>query len=203
MYWRYWAINLEAGAAPTIKIPSDFFKNTPNHLATILAVVAFNKTVPNTIINTKGVIYSAPTSPLATSFDPNKEAIPAATIPLGPTQPINSFSLSWRPDPELLKKTPKGRTIKIMDANNSAVRQSYNNINWSMLMLAANSIKRIEMSSTLKDSLKYKSSLRLGRFIFPMTIPIITTAKRPDSWAKKSEVTKTNNTIEREATLSK
>ena len=93
-------------------------------MATILAVVAFNKTVPSTIIKTKGVIYSAPTSPLATNLDPNKEAIPAATIPLGPTQPINNFSLNCKPDPELLKKTPKGRTTKIIAANNIAVRQS-------------------------------------------------------------------------------
>ena len=46
-----------------IKIPSDLVKNTPTSFANNRAVVAFNKTVPKTIMNTNGVMYSAPASP--------------------------------------------------------------------------------------------------------------------------------------------
>ena len=39
-------------------------------------------------------MYSASTIPLKTNVKPNNDAIPAATIPLGPTQLINIFSLN-------------------------------------------------------------------------------------------------------------
>ena len=92
----YSAISLEDFEAPTIKIPSEEFKNTPMIFANKRAVVAFNKTVPRTIINTKGVMYSAPSTPCFSSLLPKREAIPAATIPLGPTQLINNFSLNFK-----------------------------------------------------------------------------------------------------------
>ena len=84
-------------------MPSDFVRNTPTALANIRAVVALSKTVPSTIIKTKGVIYSAPTSLRNINFEPKSEAIPAATIPLGPTQPMNNFSLNFKLDPDAEK----------------------------------------------------------------------------------------------------
>ena len=92
------AISLDALEAPTIRIPSEFFKNTPTIFANNLAVVAFNNTVPKTIIKTNGVIYSAPSTPCFNNLLPKREAIPAATIPLGPTQLIKSFSLNFKFD---------------------------------------------------------------------------------------------------------
>ena len=120
---KYWAIILDSLLAPIIRIPSDFDKNTPNILAINLAVVALSKTVPSTIINTKGVINSAPGSPFLTNFNPNSEAIPAATIPLGPTQLINNFSLVFSFELAVLKNTPNGLTTKTTEANNKAVFQ--------------------------------------------------------------------------------
>ena len=43
-------------------------------------------------------MYSASTMPLKTNVKPNNDAIPAATIPLGPTQLINIFSLNDNED---------------------------------------------------------------------------------------------------------
>ena len=104
-------------------MPSDFVKKTPTIRAKILAVVAFNKTVPNTTMKTNGVMYSAPGSPLAKSFEPNNEAIPAATIPLGPTQPTNNFSLVFKSEPQELIKTPKGRIRKTITRKSATVFQ--------------------------------------------------------------------------------
>ena len=70
-------------------------------------------------------------------------------------------------------------------------------------MLAANKMNSIEINNTLNDSLKYKSSFMFSSFPFPRTIPITTTANSPDSWAKISDSTKTNKTVESETTLSK
>ena len=116
--------------------------------------MAFNKTVPNTIIKTKGVIYSAPSTPFLASFNPNKDAIPAATIPRGPTQLIKTFSLSFNEEPLVLKKTPIGRITKTTTAKSIAVFQLYISNKSSILMLAANKMNKIEISNTLKDSLK-------------------------------------------------
>ena len=85
---------------------------------------------------------------------PNKDAIPAATIPLGPTQLINSFSLNCNLEFTVLPKTAKGLITKTIIANKAAVFQVYNNIKSFILMLAANKINRIEINKTLKDSLK-------------------------------------------------
>ena len=164
-----------------IMIPSLFFKNTPKSEATILAVVAFKSTVTSTNPKTRGVMYCAPGTPSSTSFVPKREAIPAATIPRGPTQEINSFSLTLRPEFVVLKKTPKGLTTKITTANNTAVSQLYIRSKSSMLMFAESKINKMDISSTLKDSLKYNSSFKLGKSLFPRYIPITTTANRPDS----------------------
>ena len=48
-------------------------------------------------------------------------------------------------------------------------------------MLADNKINSMDINKTLSDSLKYSSSFMFGRFIFPSTIPITTTASKPDS----------------------
>ncbi len=109
--------------APTIKIPLDSVKNTPTILANILAVVALRITVPSTIINTNGVIYSAPGTPSSASLSPNNEAIPAATIPRGPTQLINSFSLSFKLEPWVLKNTPIGLITNTTTENKITVFQ--------------------------------------------------------------------------------
>jgi hypothetical protein len=77
------AINLAGLDAPMNKIASDLFRKTPTNFENNLAVVAFKRTVPKTTINTKGVMYSAPSTPCFNNLLPNKEAIPAATIPLG------------------------------------------------------------------------------------------------------------------------
>ena len=105
---KYCAISRDTFEAPIINIPSDLVKNTPETLANKRAVVAFNNTVPNTIINTKGVMYSAPTTSSALNLLPKSEAIPAATIPRGPTQLINIFSLALSFDPYALTNTAKG-----------------------------------------------------------------------------------------------
>ena len=49
-------------------------------------------------------MYSAPTTPFFANFNPNNEAIPAATIPRGPTQLINNFSFNFKLDARVLKK---------------------------------------------------------------------------------------------------
>jgi len=41
-------------------------------------------------------MYSAPSTPCFRSLLPKREAIPAATIPLGPTQLMNNFSLNFK-----------------------------------------------------------------------------------------------------------
>ena len=168
-----------------------------------LAVVAFKSTVPSTIINTKGVIYSAPSTPDFINLLPNKEAIPAATIPRGPTQLINIFSFVFSFEFVVLKNTANGLITKITIPNNNAVFQLYSNIISSILILAANKINRIEISSTLIDSLKYKSSFIFSSLLFPKTIPITTTASKPDSCAKISDSTKTNKTVDNETTFNK
>ena len=101
----------------------ELFKNTPTNLANNLAVVAFNNTVPKTIIKTKGVMYSAPSTPCFNNLLPNNEAIPAATIPLGPTQLINSFSFNFNFELVVLKNTAKGLTINTTNAKSAAVFQ--------------------------------------------------------------------------------
>ncbi len=126
-------------------------------------------------------MYCAPGTPISTSFVPKREAIPAATIPRGPTQEINSFSLILSPEFVVLKKTPKGLTTKMTTANKMAVSQLYISSKSSMLMFAESKINKMDISSTLKDSLKYRSSFKLGRLLFPRYIPITTTASRPDS----------------------
>ena len=52
-------------------------------------------------------MYSAPSTPCFSNLLPNKEAIPAATIPRGPTQLINIFSLSFKLDFLYLQKLLK------------------------------------------------------------------------------------------------
>ena len=108
---------------PTMRIPSDFVRKTPTSLAKGRAVVAFRRTVPSTTVNTRGVMYSAPGSPRAISLEPKREAIPAATIPRGPTQPIKSFSDSLRSEPWVLNRTMNGRIKKTIMAKSRAVFQ--------------------------------------------------------------------------------
>ena len=72
-----------------------------------------------------------------------------------------------------------------------------------MVILAARRINKIDISNTLNDSLKYKSSFMLSNFPLPKTIPITTTAKSPDSCANISDMVYTNNTVDNETTLSK
>ena len=85
---------------------------------------------------------------------PNKEAIPAATIPLGPTQLINIFSFNFNLELKVLANTAKGLITKTTIANSAAVFHVYNNINSAMLIFAANKINKIEINRILKDSLK-------------------------------------------------
>src|SRR6056297_3931021 len=139
-------------------MPSDLFKNTLTNLANKRAVVALSKTVPNTIINTKGVIYSAPGTPLANNFEPKSEAIPAATIPLGPTQLIKNSSFNSKLDADELRKTPKGLMRKTITANRPTVFQVRINSKSEILILAAKSMNNMDINKTLRDSLKYKSS---------------------------------------------
>ncbi len=148
-------------------------------------------------------MYSAPGSPLRTSLEPNKEAIPAATIPRGPTQLINSFSLVLSPDFRVLRKTPNGRNTKMITAIKIAVSQRKTTCSSSIFTLAESRMNNTEISNTLNDSLKYNNSLRLGRLLLPSTIPITTTASKPDSWAKISDSTKTSSTTDRTVTLSR
>ena len=140
--------------APIIRIPSDFSKNTPSNLAINLAVDALRSTVPKTIIKTNGVIYSAPGSPRKINLEPNSEAIPAATIPLGPTQLINNFSLKLRLDPMVLKNTPIGLTTKTTIAKSISVLGLYNNSSSGKFILAESKMKSIDIKSILRDSLK-------------------------------------------------
>ena len=116
-----------------LKLLQILLRNTPTIFANNRAVVAFNSTVPKTIINTKGVIYSAPGTPSLANFKPNKEAIPAATIPRGPTQLIKSFSFNFNVDPCVLKNTPIGRIIKTTDSKKYAVFQCKLTLNRSHL----------------------------------------------------------------------
>ena len=53
-------------------------------------------------------MYSAPSTPCFINLLPKSDAIPAATIPLGPTQLIKSFSLRFKFDPHVLKNTAIG-----------------------------------------------------------------------------------------------
>ena len=116
-------MSLETLEAPTIRIPSEVFKNTPTIEAKNRAVVALSNTVTNTTAKTNGVIYSAPTNPFNANFDPKSEAIPAATIPLGPTQLIKSFSLNFKEEPIVLTNTESGLSTKMIIANKIAVFQ--------------------------------------------------------------------------------
>ena len=59
--------------------------------------------------------------PLKTNVKPNNDAIPAATIPLGPTQLINIFSLNVNADLYVLSNTPMGRIIKTTTAKRANV----------------------------------------------------------------------------------
>ncbi len=68
-------------------------------------------------------MYSAPGTPSFASFRPNNDAIPAATIPRGPTQLMNIRSLSFKEDLKVLKNTPIGRKTKTTIANSTAVFQ--------------------------------------------------------------------------------
>ena len=180
-FCKYLAISRGISEAPIINIPSDFVRKTPTDFANNRAVVALSNTVPSTIINTSGVIYSAPGSPLINNLDPKREAIPAATIPLGPTHDINSLAFVCKSDPQVLKKTPIGRITKTTTRNKASVSQRYNNSRSTRFIFAESKINSTEISNTLSDSLKYNNSLILGRFIFPSTIPITTTASSPDS----------------------
>ena len=121
--FKYVAINCAAFDAPTNIIASELFKNTPTNFANSLAVVAFNNTVPSTIMNTNGVIYSDPGTPIFNSFPPKRDAIPAATIPRGPTQLMNNFSLNFNLDLVVLKNTANGRIKNTTAPNKAAVFQ--------------------------------------------------------------------------------
>ena len=56
----------------------------------------------------------------------------------------------------------------------------------------------MEINRILRDSLKYRSSFRFSNLLFPKTIPITTTANKPDSCANISDSTKTNKTADKE-----
>ena len=112
---------------------------------------------------------------------PKSEAIPAATIPRGPTQLMKSRSFSFKFEPQVLKNTANGLITNTTTANKMAVSQVYKSIRSLMLIFAASKMNKIDISKTLSDSLKYKSSLRFFNFPFPRTIPITTTANNPDS----------------------
>ena len=151
---RYLAINLAALCAPKIIIPLLLLSNTPVILATRPAVVAFKITVPSTIINTNGVIYSAPGTPSLTNLEPNNDAIPAATIPRGPTQLINNLSFTDMVDFPVLKKTPNGLSMSMMLTNNNKTLQSYSNSRSCMLIFALKSMNNIAINNILMDSPK-------------------------------------------------
>ena len=59
-----------------------------------------------------------------------------------------------------LKKTPKGLITKTTQAKRIAVFQLYISNKSSILILAASNMNKIDISNTLKDSLKYKSSFK-------------------------------------------
>jgi len=112
---------------------------------------------------------------------PNNEAIPAATIPLGPTQLINIFSFTVKDDLKVLTKTPIGRNNKITHKKTIRILISNNNFKSEILMLAASRMNSTEMSNTLIDSLKYNISLICGTSILAITKPMITTVSSPES----------------------
>ena len=99
-------------------------------------------------------MYSAPITSSAISLLPNNEAIPAATIPRGPTQLINNFSLNLKEDPLALKNTPNGLIIKTTIANKASDFQLKIRIKLSMSIFAASKIKSMDINKTLSDSLK-------------------------------------------------
>src|SRR5690554_6376850 len=102
--------------------------------------------------NTKGVIYSAPATPLFTNLIPSKDETPAATIPLGPIQLINNFSRTFKVELTLLKNTPAELNTKTINKNSANACQLNTSIKSSILILAANKMKRIETNKTLSDS---------------------------------------------------
>ncbi len=81
----------------------------------------------------------------------------------------------------MLKNTANGLITNTIIVNNIAVFQLYKSSMSSIFMLAANRINRIEISKTLRDSLKYSSSFMFSNLLLPRTIPITTTANKPDS----------------------
>ena len=84
-----------------------------------------------------------------------------------------------------------------------AVLQLYKSIKSFILIFAERRINRIEINKTLNDSLKYNSSFKFFNLPFPRTIPITTTANKPDSCANISDSTKTSKTVDKETTFNK
>jgi len=84
--------------------------------ATGPAVKPYTATVPKIAMNAIGRMSLAPLTPALASVGPNEDAVAAATIPRGSSQPMNARSRRFSVEPRVAQATTRGRTTRTMMA---------------------------------------------------------------------------------------